>query len=90
MHMLRQLVILYFLDDQTPMSLSEATVRFLRARILLVVLSILLVVSDTGSGLEWAPNKYLLSKGMPEEFNKGSFRRFISTESEVKKMAVEN
>lgn len=50
---------------------------------------ILLLVSDTGSGLEWVPNKYLLSKRMPEEFNKGLFRRFISTESEVKMTAVE-
>lgn len=59
-------------DDSVNAHLSEETGSSLRARILFVVLSTLLSVSDTWSGLEWAPNKYLLNKRMPEEFNKGT------------------
>lgn len=54
------------------------------------MLSISLLVSDTGSGLEWVLNKYLLNKRMLEEFNKWTFGSFISAESEVKNMAAEN
>lgn len=90
MHMLRQFVILYFMDDLFNAHLSEETTCSLRARILLVVLSISLLVSDTGSALEWAPDKYLLNKRMLEEFNKWTFSSFISAQSEVKDMAAEN
>lgn len=90
MHMLRQFVILYFfMDDLFNAHLSEETTSSLRAKILLVVLSISLLVSDTGSGLEWVL-KYLLNKRMLEEFNKWTFSSFISAESEVKNMAAEN
>lgn len=69
--MLRQFVILYFfMGDVFNACLSEEAASSLGARILWVVLSILLLVSDTGSGLKWALNKYLLNKRMPEEFNK--------------------
>lgn len=91
MHMLRQFVILYFfMDDLFNAHLSEETTSSLRAKILLVVLSISLLVSDTGSGLEWVLNKYLLNKRMLEEFNIWTFSSFISAESEVKNMAAEN
>lgn len=48
MHVLRQFVILhFFMDDLFNAHLSEETIHSLRARILVVVLGILLLKSDT-------------------------------------------